>query len=329
METESDPLSPFSEFITNSVSISDDGTQVAFQASDLQGVSGIYRYDDTSQTIDLIASESNPSVSGIDIFAADVNNDGLVTFRGDDAVGFSSVFVGDGISVIRVAGEGDLIETDLGPRQLGRRDMDFSQAGALRLNDRGDVGFLFQYFDPGNAASVADGTLIMVATVAESSGDFDGNGLYECTDIDLLIEQIIAGSNDPTFDLTGDNLVDVTDRDAWLSEAGAAQLSSGNSYLLGDANLDGTVDGQDFISWNSNKFTAMPSWCAGDFSANGIVDGQDFILWNGNKFTSAGAVAVPEPIIQAWILLLLMVWKSGNRRKATTLAVKAINDQDD
>ena len=31
-------------------------------------------------------------------------------------------------------------------------------------------------------------------------------------------------------------------------------LPSGNPYLLGDANLDGTVDGQDFLIWNSNKF---------------------------------------------------------------------------
>jgi hypothetical protein len=56
---------------------------------------------------------------------------------------------------------------------------------------------------------------------------------------------------------------------------------------LGDANLDGFVDGLDFIIWNDHKFTAEAAWCAGDFNADGFVDGQDFIVWNANKFTSA------------------------------------------
>jgi hypothetical protein len=63
-----------------------------------------------------------------------------------------------------------------------------------------------------------------------------------------------------------------------------------------DATLDGVVDGQDFIVWNDNKFTAIAAWCSGDFNADGTVDGQDLILWNDNKFMSSGGVsAVPEP----------------------------------
>ncbi len=72
-------------------------------------------------------------------------------------------------------------------------------------------------------------------------------------------------------------------------------LLSQQPYLLGDANLDGTVDGQDFIDWNSNKFTSIAAWTAGDFNVDGVVDGQDFIIWNNNKFTSADLTAVPEP----------------------------------
>lgn len=71
----------------------------------------------------------------------------------------------------------------------------------------------------------------------------------------------------------------------------------GGPYLPGDANLDGTVDGQDFIEWNMNKFMSVASWCSGDFNADGMVDGQDFIEWNMNKFMSSDsfAAAVPEP----------------------------------
>ena len=46
------------------------------------------------------------------------------------------------------------------------------------------------------------------------------------------------------------NLVDLADRDQWLAAAGARNLPSGNAYSLGDSNLDGTVDGQDFVLWN-------------------------------------------------------------------------------
>jgi hypothetical protein len=81
--------------------------------------------------------------------------------------------------------------------------------------------------------------------------------------------------------------VNLDDRDQWLVLAGAANLPSGNPYLLGDANLDGVVDGSDFGIWNSSKFTLVAQWCSGDFSADGVVDGSDFGIWNANKFTSS------------------------------------------
>ena len=70
----------------------------------------------------------------------------------------------------------------------------------------------------------------------------------------------------------------------------------GNSYLPGDANLDGFVDASDFNIWNANKFTANAAWCSGDFNADGLVDASDFNIWNANKFQSADSVhMVPEP----------------------------------
>jgi hypothetical protein len=119
-------------------------------------------------------------------------------------------------------------------------------------------------------------------------GDFNNDGQFDCADIDALVAQIASGGNDPFFDLTGDSIVDLLDRNAWLAIAAAANgLSS--TYLVGDANLDGVVDGLDFIAWNDNKFTSVAAWCDGDFNADGIVDGLDFILWNENKFQSSAA----------------------------------------
>ncbi len=127
----------------------------------------------------------------------------------------------------------------------------------------------------------------MVTVHALVDGDFNDDGLYNLIDVDALVAAIASHGNNPAFDLTGDGLVNVADRDAWLAEAGSVNLPSGNAYLLGDANLDGVVDGQDFIRWNSHKFTSTAKWSDGDFNADGVVDGQDFILWNTNKFEAS------------------------------------------
>lgn len=128
---------------------------------------------------------------------------------------------------------------------------------------------------------------LLIAGQNPVDGDFNDDGQYNCTDVNALVAAIASGGNNPAFDLTGDSLVNVADRDAWLTEAGAANLASGNPYRLGDANLDGVVDGSDFGIWNSNKFTSTPAWCSGDFNVDGFVDGSDFGIWNANKFTSS------------------------------------------
>ena len=126
-------------------------------------------------------------------------------------------------------------------------------------------------------------------------GDFNDDGQLDCTDIDALTQAIAAGTNDVTFDLSGDGLVDLVDRDQWLAEAGAANLASGAPYLLGDANLNGVVDLSDFNIWNTNKFTLVASWCQGDFTADGGVDISDFNSWNRNKFTVSALPATESP----------------------------------
>jgi hypothetical protein len=148
--------------------------------------------------------------------------------------------------------------------------------------------------------NLAYGAQNVVLSVGNGSlpGDFNGDGNYDCGDVDSLVQDIASGINTSSFDLTGDGLVNGSDLTEWLTIAGATNLPSGNAYLIGDANLDGTVDGQDFIAWNNSKFTSIAAWCSGDFNADGAVDGQDFIAWNANKFQSAdglGSSAVPEP----------------------------------
>lgn len=150
---------------------------------------------------------------------------------------------------------------------------------------------------------------VLSVTPFVADGDFNNDGIYNCLDVDALTREIVSQGNGPLYDLTGDGTVNQADLNSWLAEAGMVNLPSGNPYLLGDANLDGVVDGSDFGVWNSNKFTTVAAWCSGDFSADGVVDGSDFGIWNANKFRSAdGASAVPEPgAIAFWPMVIIFV----------------------
>ena len=158
-----------------------------------------------------------------------------------------------------------------------------------------------------------------IATIL-SDCDFDGDVQCDIEDLDALIMAISTGSTDLQFDLTSDGRVDLNDRDAWLVQAGAENLTSGNAYKLGDANLDGAVDGNDFILWNASKFTSTGKWSMGDFDASGFTDGSDFILWNANKFTGSDQAAVPEPA-QGWLLLLSTLCVRRRRPSSQQAAV--------
>lgn len=127
------------------------------------------------------------------------------------------------------------------------------------------------------------------------NGDFNVDGLWTCSDIDSLVGAVSSGANDLNFDLDGDRLVTLADMTTWRTIAGSQNLLHGAAYLVGDANLDGVVDGSDFNRWNANKFTTNPAWCQGDFNADSRIDGSDFGLWNSYKFQAADAVLTPEP----------------------------------
>ncbi len=153
------------------------------------------------------------------------------------------------------------------------------------------------YFIDVAGYSVSFGTYTLDIGNSEINGDFNGDGAFDCFDIDALVAAIAAGGNDPTYDMSGDGLVDIIDRDAWLVAAGAANLPSGAPYLLGDATLNGVVDVSDFNAWNAHKFTTSPSWCNGDFTANGVVDVSDFNIWNTHKFTASAAFNRPAAAV--------------------------------
>ena len=87
--------------------------------------------------------------------------------------------------------------------------------------------------------------------------------------------------------------------------------------MVGDADLNGNVDINDFFTWNANKFTVTGKWSLADWTADGRTDINDFFEWNINKFTSSAAVAVvPEPGCGVLVLVLLgcFAWRMENQR---------------
>ena len=128
------------------------------------------------------------------------------------------------------------------------------------------------------------------------SGDFNDDGNYDCVDVDMLVASIVAADHPSNLDMTGDNLVNTADLAQWLVNAGGANLPSGNPYLHGDANLDGTVNALDLNALALNWQQSVIGWCAGDFTADGIVNSQDLnqLALNWQADAAAAAARLPR-----------------------------------
>ena len=176
-------------------------------------------------------------------------------------------------------------------------------------------------FDPLSGFGRLDAELAL-AQLQDSTGDFNGDGQWDCLDIDALTQAIANDNDDPIFDMNGDGSVtieDITDETSgWLAVGGEnnPDATGGAPFLRGDATLDGVVDASDFNAWNSNKFTNNAAWCSGDFTADGVVDTSDFNLWNSNKFRRSAVNVVPEPNAYATLILPLFAgWMLHEARR--------------
>jgi hypothetical protein len=144
------------------------------------------------------------------------------------------------------------------------------------------------------ATTTSSGTF-SVQTITGVTGDFNNDGLWNCTDINALTAAIASGSTDLSFDMNGDGTItpaDVTSPgNGWLAVGGANNpgATGGDPFLLGDADLNGNVGSSDFTIWFNNRFTNTAAWCSGDFTSDGKIDGQDFGHWNTNNGMSSAA----------------------------------------
>ena len=148
-------------------------------------------------------------------------------------------------------------------------------------------------------------SLRLVVTGTGLSGDFNSDGSLDCSDIDALTAAVAAGSSSSTFDMTNDGMVTGQDIVEWIVNI--------KGTLLGDANLDYSVDGADLLIWNAAKSTSAVGWCNGDFNGSGTTDAADFVIWNNHKFQTALPPSIPEP--GAGVMFLAgLVWLVMRRR---------------
>jgi len=66
---------------------------------------------------------------------------------------------------------------------------------------------------------------------------------------------------------------------------------------VGDANLDGKIDGSDYSRIDSGFLMHLTGWANGDFNYDGVVDGSDYTLIDNAYNTQGQAGANPAALV--------------------------------
>ena len=171
-DSATDATSPYSRF-DNGLGLNDHGAiAVVLRLAD-GDVRALYRFTpvgDAIEAVEIARVDPAGPIRAIDSFAPDINNDGLVVFRGQDANG-QAVFVGDGETLVRVVGKGDVVNTDQGPGQIGQHIDDPSSwpifSGAPTINNTGDVALVAALYPEGNSGTEwGSGVFVAYATTS-------------------------------------------------------------------------------------------------------------------------------------------------------------------
>jgi hypothetical protein len=96
--------------------------------------------------------------------------------------------------------------------------------------------------------------------------------------------------------------------------------------LVGDYNLNGTVDAADYVVWRDTLTQMVPPLSGADGNGNGTIDSADYDVWRSHFGQPAGSgagllavAAVPEPTTLA-LVILAGVCFYPRRLRATRLA---------
>ncbi len=206
VDDDGDPDSPFSGF-DNSVGATPDG-RAAFAAGLAGGGRGVFLAGDAG--IVTIATTDHPLVSDVAFFPPVANAGGVVAFRGTDADGLDAIFVGDGRTLVRLVGEHDLVQTDLGLARIDQNDDSPTFGGAPAIDADGSVAFAATLTPPDDdQVEWGTGVFVARATTTGDPADLNGDGAVDLEDLLAVISAF--GTSDPAGDANGDGTVDLDD----------------------------------------------------------------------------------------------------------------------
>jgi hypothetical protein len=140
------------------------------------------------------------------------------------------------------------------------------------------------------------------------TGDFDGSGVLDVADVDLLSVEIRNQTNNVAFDLNNDQAVNQADQTVWVADL--------KGTWFGDANLDGLFNTSDLITVLAagqfeDNIADNSTWATGDWDADGDATTGDLVVALADGGFEAGprpaVAAVPEPatIVLCWLGLCL------------------------
>jgi hypothetical protein len=124
--------------------------------------------------------------------------------------------------------------------------------------------------------------------LTQVTGDFNGDGLVNAIDIDLLFVQMRSPNPDLSYDLTYDGLVNELDRDELVENI----IGS----ITGDANLDLLFNSTDMVQvFQRGEYEdGIPlnsGWEEGDWNGDGDFDSSDMVMAFQKGGYERGAVA--------------------------------------
>ncbi|MCA9168002.1 MAG: hypothetical protein KDB23_10055 [Planctomycetales bacterium] len=126
------------------------------------------------------------------------------------------------------------------------------------------------------------------------AGDYNGDGMLDIDDLELLTNAINTGSPDRQFDADQSGAIDRLDRLYWVREL--------KRTWIGDADLNGQFDTHDIVTVvRTGKYESIEAatWTQGDWNGDGTFGSGDFVAaFDDGGFelgTRGSVVAVPEP----------------------------------
>jgi hypothetical protein len=154
--------------------------------------------------------------------------------------------------------------------------------------------------------------------ISDLTGDFNGNGVLDATDIDQFSEQVRAGTSDLLYDLNADSVVDDADRQVWVHDL--------KQSYFGDADLNGTFDSTDLVQLLSfgeyeDEVAMNSTWLTGDCDGDGEFTSGDLVvaLADGGYEAGPRAAVVAEPVGHVLALVGLMTLFSWRRAISSSL----------